>query len=164
MSCPECGGQGCAVPEEYCELEISEGKESKTCFEIDFKTICIPKVVPPWRQCCDPVCAEARSVKILKTKKYECPVCKYKWTVKQCELPQMAPSGPAAAVQNRFPMNTQSPAQTPMPAFGDVLRGNVPIIPAGNSKPAPSFIVPGTPNIPPAPPVSGSTGDYFGGR
>jgi hypothetical protein len=172
VHCPECSESFVPPPQEYCELEISEGKESKTCFEIDYKTICIPKVVPPWRQCCEPICAEARSVKVLKTKKYECPVCNYKWTVKKPEYQQPATGNPTTFNQTpeqSLPVNQNASRQL---NYGPTFHSGVPIIPSGSSVPvvparpasAPSFIVPTTPVIPPAPPTSGSIGDYFGGR
>ena len=94
-TCPQCNECFCP-PEEYCELEVSTEMEERTCFELDYKTICIPKIVPPWknRGCCPPQCAKTRSVKILKTKTYECPVCKYEWQVRKPELPVVPESGP----------------------------------------------------------------------
>ena len=88
--CPQCN-------EEYCCLKTECGKESKKCYEIDYKTICIPKVNPPWKKGCQPQCAEARSVKVLKTKSYECPKCKYTWEVVKPQLPQIGEPTPAAA-------------------------------------------------------------------
>lgn len=165
VRCPGCEQ---SFPEEYCQVKVEKTEVEKTCFEVDFKTICIPKVVLPWQQkrgcscgnrtcrggcdriggsirlssnsgcdgtggcngscggcdgggggqCCgqcqksnctpckaakcDPnapnlccpssTCAEARSVKILKKKKYKCPGCKCKWEVMKPELPELPPA------------------------------------------------------------------------
>lgn len=188
VHCPECSESFVPPPQEYCELNITEGKETRTCFEIDYKTICIPKVVPPWRQCCEPVCAEARSVKVLKTRKYECPVCKYEWSVKKPEFQQPATSNltyPNQLPVNSFPVAqpysagapvtqgmTQSRGSAGLPGYTVPQRSNVPVFPAGSGVPiipartsgAPSFVVPAPSAAPPAPPTNGSIGDYFGGR
>lgn len=92
--CPNCN-EGC-MPQEYCQLECLTEMEERDCFVVDYKTICIPKVVPPWKQkhCCPPRCAETRSVKVLTTRSYECPVCKWEWKVRQPELPLVPEGGP----------------------------------------------------------------------
>lgn len=187
VHCPECS-ESFAPPQEYCELNISQGKETRTCFEVDYKTICIPKVLPPWRQCSEPVCAEARSVKVLKTRKYECPVCKYEWTVRKPEFQQPVtnsmiypnpipvPSIPVAQPYSPgVPVTqgaTQSGGSAGMPYYNAPQRSNVPVFPAGSGVPivpartsgSQSFVVPAPPVAPPAPPTNGSIGDYFGGR
>jgi hypothetical protein len=147
VECPSCQGEFVAPPMEYCELEVKEGTEERTCFEIDQKTICIPKVIPPWRQgCCEPVCAEARSVKILKTKKYECPICEYKWSVKKPELPQIitpeAAGGSGAAPAGADSQSSPSDSLTPVPVTKASSGGGIP-----------------TP--PPPPPVIVRPADYF---
>lgn len=151
VECPSCQGEFCPPPQEYCELEVSQGKEERTCYEIDQKTICIPKVVPPWRQdCCEPVCAEARSVKILKTKKYECPICEYKWTVRKPELPQYLLPGqgegaPAGPIHSPGADTPSSPSDTQL--------APVPIIKASSAG--------GGNAPPPPPPVIVRPADYF---
>ena len=47
VRCPECNG---CFAEEYCTLTLVTVEEERTCFEVDYKTICIPKVTPPWKQ------------------------------------------------------------------------------------------------------------------
>ena len=145
IRCPDCSE---CFPEETCSVRVEQIEETKECFEIDVKTICIPKVVPPWKQqnntrscggscdgacdgnalggcdsggcdgqggCCDSgqcptrnfslckkagcdpnaphkccpssECAEVRSVKILKVKKYKCPSCRCRWEVVKPQLP-----------------------------------------------------------------------------
>lgn len=95
VRCPKCCHS--------CRLEVSQDSESKKCFECETKTICIPRVVFPWqnkKSCKSPggcvacggkgctVCrhngAKVRRVKVLKTKSYECPRCKYKWMAETC--------------------------------------------------------------------------------
>jgi hypothetical protein len=111
VQCPECSQAFCPPAEEYCELCVTQEKVEHECFEVDYKTICIPKVIPPWRRGCEPVCAEARSVKVLTTKKYECPACQYKWEVRQPALPQFPGCDP---VQDPGLMPAQ-PAPVPVP-------------------------------------------------
>ena len=215
VRCPDC--ENC-FPEEYCKLTVEKGEEEYTCYEIDYKTICIPKVTFPWQKknrrgcqgngtcdgscggscdgiptsscgngscdgtcgggcdgmggnagcrgagctrcggagcggrrgagcgglgcrlckdkaegCCPPAeicipcnpCAEARSVKILKKKKYKCPKCKCKWEVVKPELPAApaatpaaqpteAPQQPTPAAQNYYPTQPQPSPQQPV--------------------------------------------------
>ncbi len=72
--CPDCDL-------EVCKVSCEKVEESKTCFKVEYKTICIPKVKLPWDNCCEPRCAETRSVKILVTHKFKCPKCRCKWEV-----------------------------------------------------------------------------------
>ncbi|MGI9518424.1 MAG: hypothetical protein ACR2NP_15320 [Pirellulaceae bacterium] len=87
--CPDCAY--CGPPEEFCQLTCGPTVEVRECFEVDFETICIPRVVTPWRQRhhCEPQCAEVRSVKVLKTRTYECPKCTCSWQVVKPPLPQI---------------------------------------------------------------------------
>ncbi len=87
--CPSCD----------CELEAKMVDVEKSCFEVETKTICIPRVVFPWQHkkacgSCDScdgrgcvTCvnngAKTRSIRVLKKKKYTCPECKYSWTPKE---------------------------------------------------------------------------------
>ena len=78
--CPECA-------EEVCSCSCVKVEESRSCFKVDYKTICIPKVKLPWESCCKPRCAEARSVKVLLVHRYKCPKCKCRWEVQQPKPP-----------------------------------------------------------------------------
>jgi hypothetical protein len=80
--CPHCG--------EACYPTVTKGKETKHCWNIDTKTICIPKVRFPWEtRCCDkgcgkdgclpPKCGRTKEVRVLIKHEYECTVCKYSW-------------------------------------------------------------------------------------
>ena len=71
VRCPRCHTS--------CQLEIEKGKEKKSCWEIECKAICIPKVTFPWQKCCQPKCAKVKYVNVLKKKTWECEVCKTKW-------------------------------------------------------------------------------------
>jgi len=82
--CPHCG--------EVCYPTVSKEKETKTCWEIDTKTICIPKVRFPWEAgCCGkgcgkdgcppPKCGRTKCVNVLMEHEYECSTCKYSWDV-----------------------------------------------------------------------------------
>lgn len=91
ICCPKCEGS-CTLKSEKVDVE-------KKCFEVESKTICIPRVVFPWQtskkksgcsscDLCDGVgcnsCvhngATTRTIRVLKTKKYKCPECKYTWS------------------------------------------------------------------------------------
>ncbi len=85
-SCPSCD----------CSLEAKMVDVEKSCFEVETKTICIPRVVFPWQRkkscaSCDSCdgrgcnnCvnngAKTRCIRVIKKKKYTCPECKYSWT------------------------------------------------------------------------------------
>lgn len=99
--CPQCN-------EEFCQLKCDETKEKKTCYEVDYKTVCIPKVYPPWKKNCQPQCAEARSVKVLNKKTYECPRCNYSWEVVKPQLPEIV--DPQAPVSQYQPLPWQGAA------------------------------------------------------
>lgn len=91
----------CPVCDHVCRLDAKLVEEEKTCFKIETKVICIPRVVFPWQkskisacaQCdsCDGVgcttCvhngARLRKVRVLKTEKYKCSACKYTWTAEK---------------------------------------------------------------------------------
>ena len=80
-----------------CKLSIDKEAVKKHFYEVECKTICIPKVTFPWQKprCnkCDGGCdtgrcdcpvpckgAHVRTVKVLHKFEYECERCKYKWT------------------------------------------------------------------------------------
>lgn len=93
--CPKC-----STP---CVLKVEPGTETKHCWKVETKTICIPKVSFSWqwpfqkaKKCtskCDvscnlPCCAppklsRSRQVKRLVKHEYECPSCKYTWEAKE---------------------------------------------------------------------------------
>jgi hypothetical protein len=96
--CPEC--------KHRCKLEAKLGEEEKSCFEVEESVICVPRVVFPWQKqtptgwfrclsqacddCHDAGCnacvhngAKTRKVKLLKSKKYQCPKCEYTWTAEE---------------------------------------------------------------------------------
>jgi len=86
--CPKCCHQ--------CQLKVEKVDEEKSCFNVESKTICIPRVVFPWQSkknkcdsCCGKGCsvcvhngAKVRCVNVLKVEKYKCPKCKYTWSPK----------------------------------------------------------------------------------
>lgn len=95
--CLDQTGCSCCCPacDHCCRLEAEQVDEDITCFEVESKVICIPRVVFPWqkKKChsCDSCdgrgctnCihngARTRRVCVLKTDKYTCPKCKYTWT------------------------------------------------------------------------------------
>ncbi len=88
----------CPVCDQVCKLEAKQTETKRTCFEVETKVICIPRVVFPWQTkrkaaCADcrsgsgPGCtncihngARARKVRVLKPKTYTCPACEYSWS------------------------------------------------------------------------------------
>lgn len=85
--CPRCKTR--------CRAEVTKEDVKKHCFEVECKTICIPKVTFPWqlhklvgKNCCQDSCscpppakcAKTRKVHVLVKHEYTCPECKYKWT------------------------------------------------------------------------------------
>lgn len=81
--CCQCGlcSDKCAT----CCLECKTEDEERSYYDIECKQVCVPRVVFPWQKnkCCDSCKnngARVRCVKQLKKKKYDCPVCVYKWT------------------------------------------------------------------------------------
>lgn len=82
--CPHCG--------DACYPTVTKGKETKHCWNVETKAICIPKVRFPWeKSCCDkgcgkdgcvpPKCGRTKYVDILLKHEYECSTCKYSWDV-----------------------------------------------------------------------------------
>lgn len=82
--CPHCG--------DACYPTVTKGKETKTCWNVEEKAICIPKVRFPWeKSCCDkgcgkdgcipPKCGSTKYVNVLMKHEYECSTCKYSWDV-----------------------------------------------------------------------------------
>lgn len=82
IQCPNCAS--------FCKVEVETVKEKKTCWEVECKPICIPKVTLPWQKCCTPKCAKMKYVRVLKKEEYECEHCQYKFTPvcdEDCKIP-----------------------------------------------------------------------------
>lgn len=91
-SCTTC----CPKCEYECKLKAAQVDVEKSCFEVESKVICVPRVVFPWQKkascgACDSCdgrgcssCfhngAQIRTIRVLKTKKYKCPACEYVWS------------------------------------------------------------------------------------
>ncbi len=82
--CPHCG--------DACYPTVTKGKETKHCWDVETKAICIPKVRFPWEtSCCNkgcgkdgcvpPKCGRTKYVNVLMKHEYECSTCKYNWDV-----------------------------------------------------------------------------------
>ena len=84
--CPRCNA-------DVCHLKGEKVKVKKTCFEVDQKIVCIPRVTFPWQRC-GPTCSKTRTVKVLSKKEYECKECKYTWSLNEPSLPKSSESGP----------------------------------------------------------------------
>ncbi|TWU55070.1 hypothetical protein [Rubripirellula reticaptiva] len=89
----------CPACDHICKFDAKEVEVEKSCFEVESKVICIPRVVFPWQKkdkcgscnSCDGTgcssCvnngARTRRVCVLKTKKYKCPECEYSWSAEK---------------------------------------------------------------------------------
>ncbi|TWU48504.1 hypothetical protein Poly51_44040 [Rubripirellula tenax] len=89
----------CPACDHVCKFDAKEVDVEKSCFDVESKVICIPRVVFPWQmkdRCgscnsCDGTgcssCinngARTRRVCVLKTKKYKCPECEYSWSAEK---------------------------------------------------------------------------------
>ncbi len=85
-------GANCPRCHETCYPTVTKGSETKQCWEVETKTICIPKVRFPWEsKCCNKGCGEdgcaqpkpgrTKTVNVLVKHEYECSTCKYSWDV-----------------------------------------------------------------------------------
>lgn len=88
--CPKCEG-------DICKLELDKSKITKTRFLTEQESVCVPPVRLPWQKCCPPGKSKTRLVTRLKTEKYECPHCAYKWSLVEPE--EAKEPEPAAAEQ-----------------------------------------------------------------
>lgn len=104
---PDAGhGRGwfCRKCSEPCFPKVSKEKETRYCWDVDTKTICIPRVRFPWEHCsgkggksgCSaPLCGQSKPVKILMKCEYERGVCEYDWEQDQAKSgygrPDVAP-------------------------------------------------------------------------
>ena len=87
--CVECPSCECDI----CQLDVKEIKVKKSCFKVEQKVICIPKVRLPWKKDCPPMTSKTKTINTLKKHTYECPSCEYKWSVvKPVEVPSEAKS------------------------------------------------------------------------
>jgi hypothetical protein len=113
--CPECGATTCSP---VC-VPITEKHH---CYEVQCKTICIPKISCPWEKCCTPKCGRVKTVKVLKKVDYKCEKCGCKWElncVECCPHPQCLDipaetqhaQPPAASAADHF--------QPPLPSVTD---------------------------------------------
>jgi hypothetical protein len=84
------GGVHCPRCHEPCYATVTKGTETKHCWNVEYKTICIPKVTFPWevhgkgkaggKDCAVPAkCGRTKTVRVLVKEEYECSVCKYSW-------------------------------------------------------------------------------------
>jgi len=97
----ETGCACCPVCDHVCKLDVEETEVKRTCFKIETKVVCIPRVVFPWQKAkkaacasCDScdgrgcqVCvhngARVRKVCVAKPDSYKCPACKYTWSAEK---------------------------------------------------------------------------------
>lgn len=72
--CHVCGQKVC-----YPEAKVE--KETRHCWEVECKEICIPAIRFPWMKCGPLHCGRVRAVKGLVAKDYECEKCVYEWKI-----------------------------------------------------------------------------------
>ena len=82
VCCPYCG--------EVCHPTVSMETETKRCWDVETKAICIPKIRFPWHQaangkgkvkagCLPTLWGKVKHVNLLVFHEYECSVCKTTW-------------------------------------------------------------------------------------
>ncbi len=95
----------CPACDHCCNLDAEQVEEEKTCFDVETKVICIPRVVFPWQKkkscgschtCDGRGCSSCvhnggrtRKICVLKSEKYKCPKCEYTWSAEK--KPRIAP-------------------------------------------------------------------------
>ena len=97
QKCHSCG-------EKVCCTYAKPGEETKHCWEVECKEVCIPAVRFPWEcwgakdktQCVDdgfclsrwlPIkCGKVKTVRVLKKVEYKCPKCEYEHRI-ECRVP-----------------------------------------------------------------------------
>lgn len=79
LSCHSCGRKVCCP-------EVKPAKETRHCWEVEKKDVCIPAVRFPWMDCGQFRCGRVRKVNVLVEKDYEVDTCKYDWKIlcKRC--------------------------------------------------------------------------------
>lgn len=125
ICCPEC--------DHVCHLKVERVDADESCFDVESKVICIPRVVFPWQKkkssgcsdCDGAGChrcghngAKTRTVCVLVVKQYTCPECAYSWSAKRhasdCDLPgcdfAITPHQPGSATQYRENQSPIAPA------------------------------------------------------
>jgi len=119
LRCPAC--------DHVCKLDAEQVEESKVCFDVETKVVCIPRVVFPWQKkkckscssCDGNGCshcvnngARTRKVCVLKPSSYKCPACKYTWSAEKRD----GCSGGCAAGQCACDAPPAEPTPEPIPA------------------------------------------------
>ena len=151
----------CPVCDHVCKLDAEQVEEEKSCFKVESKVICIPRVVFPWQKAKKAACASCdacdgagctncvhngarlRKVCVLKTEKYKCPACKYTWTAEKkdsccgvpgaCDATNVCDSGCAAG-----PVIVHDSVATPAVDAADYYKGSgQPVPPPTPMPPAP---------------------------
>ncbi len=72
--CHVCGQKVC-----YPETKVE--KETRHCWEVERKEICIPAIRFPWMKCGPLHCGRVRTVNVLVAKDYESEKCVYEWKI-----------------------------------------------------------------------------------
>lgn len=126
----DCGRGCCPKCKTPCVLKVEEGTEEKHCWNIEKKTVCIPRVRFSWQwpfqkkkcsdcsascsdqNCCTPPkLGRSRVVNTLVKHTYECPVCKYSWEPRKCATCTTCTSGCCADASSAQPAVPASEVQ-----------------------------------------------------
>ncbi len=120
--CPHCG--------DACYPTVVKGTETKHCWNVETKAICIPKVRFPWESncgkgcggkacgkdnCVPPKCGRTKYVRVLVKHEYECSTCKYVWDVDSYKNGH----GKYDGVKSDKAPSVEVPAAPPSPAVAE---------------------------------------------
>lgn len=72
--CQSCGRKVCCP-------EVKVKKETRQCWEVECKDVCIPAIRFPWMDCNELRCGRVRTVRVLKPVDYDVEKCEYQWKV-----------------------------------------------------------------------------------
>jgi len=143
-------GEGCGAKcpscDYVCEMTVDSSPEKKSCWKIEYKPVCIPKVTFPWQRGCTSCgksgkggkgcagcngCAKIKYVKVLVKHEYECPSCKCKFTPVPCGKGGKDYAAPAMGGESgdegipRDPPEVRNNFGAPSPPAVDVHVGSV---------------------------------------
>lgn len=125
VSCDECSSACGTCCEKVCVTHAKPGKESRYCWEVECKEVCIPAVRFPWECCkkngCDsccadcrvPKCGRVRCVRKLKLVEYECDVCEYEHEIVCCCNGSGCDGCAACCPSHYQPISAKQPAAKP---------------------------------------------------
>ena len=125
ICCPHCG--------EACHPTVTKETETKKCWDVETKAICIPKVRFPWHKasagkgiakdgCRPTLWGRVKHVNVLVFHEYECQVCKYTWNPRPTKTAvKKAASGKIAGNGASLPATTIPAATVEVPTSGNAV-------------------------------------------